>query len=337
MIREFINHDIRDLNSFHVEQKCSRLISFERAEELDEIFADKATLGEWYTLGGGNNILFTRDFCGTLIHPVGKGIEIVCQDESSLTIEVQAGEEWDDMVAWCVEHDLWGAENLSLIPGSVGASPVQNIGAYGAEAKDIISRVHLFDTTTCRHLTLSNAECRFAYRDSIFKQELRGKTIITSVEFTLSKLPQPNLHYGDVCQKVEELGGTTLGNIRRAICTIRNAKLPDTKVLGNAGSFFKNPIVEKEVADTMKAEHPEMPLYPTAEPTRCKLAAGWLIDRAGMKGYRSGCVGVHDRQALVLVNYGGATGCEVIALAHDVQRRVKELFGIDIEPEVNIL
>lgn len=337
MIREFINHDIRDLNSFHVEQKCSRLITFERAEELDEIFADRASLGEWYTLGGGNNILFTKDFQGTLIHPVGKGIAIVGEDETSLTIEVQAGEEWDDMVAWCVEHELWGAENLSLIPGSVGASPVQNIGAYGAEAKDIISRVHLFDTTECRHLSLSCEECRFAYRDSIFKQELRGKTIITSVEFTLSKIAQPNLHYGDVCQKVGELGGPTLKNIRQAICTIRNAKLPDTKVLGNAGSFFKNPIVEKEVADTMKAEHPEMPLYPAAVAEKSKLAAGWLIDQAGMKGYRNGKVGVHDRQALVLVNYGGASGGEVIELSREVQRRVKECFGIEIEPEVNIL
>ena len=337
MIREFINHDIRDLNSFHVEQKCSRLITFERAEELDEIFADRASLGEWYTLGGGNNILFTKDFQGTLIHPTGKGIAIVGEDETSLTIEVQAGQEWDDMVAWCVEHELWGAENLSLIPGSVGASPVQNIGAYGAEAKDIISRVHLFDTTECRHLSLSCKECRFAYRDSIFKQGLRGKTIITSVEFTLSKIAQPNLHYGDVCQKVEELGGPTLKNIRQAICSIRNAKLPDTKVLGNAGSFFKNPIVEKGVADAMKAEHPEMPLYPAAVAEKSKLAAGWLIDQAGMKGYRNGKVGVHDRQALVFVNYGGASGGEVIELSREVQRRVKECFGIEIEPEVNIL
>lgn len=337
MIQEFWEHDLQPLNSFHVAQKCRKLISFDKAEELDIIFADQNRPEKWYVLGGGNNILFTKDYDGVLIHPTGKGIEIIGEDDSTVTIEVQAAVEWDDMVAWCVERGLWGAENLSLIPGSVGASPVQNIGAYGAEAKDIISQVHLFSTEDLAHHTLNNQECRFAYRDSIFKQELKGKIIITSVEFTLSKQPQPNLHYGDVCQKVEELGGISLKNIRAAICAIRESKLPDTSKIGNAGSFFKNPIVEKQVGDQLKAMHPTMPMYPASDITKCKLAAGWLIDQSGMKGYREGNVGVHDRQALVLVNYGGATGNQVISLAHTVQQQVKNHFGIAIEPEVNIL
>lgn len=337
MIKEYLNHNLHELNSFHVEQKCQKLITFERAEELDQIFAEENIPENWYVLGGGNNILFTKDFQGVLIHPVGVGIEIIREDEKSVTIEVQAGVEWDYMVAWCVERELWGAENLSLIPGSVGAAPVQNIGAYGSEAKDIISRVHLFEVENKQHKTLDNKECRFAYRDSIFKQELKGKVIITSVEFSLSKLPQPNLHYGDVCQRVEQMGGATLKNIREAICSIREGKLPDTAVLGNAGSFFKNPIVAKHRAEELKKEYEMMPMYPTADEQKCKLAAGWLIDQAGMKGFRSGKVGVHDRQALVLVNYGGATGNEVIELAHHVQECVKEYFDIDIEPEVNIL
>jgi UDP-N-acetylmuramate dehydrogenase len=337
MIKEFINHDLKELNSFHVEQKCLKLITFERAEELDQIFSEEHKPERWYVLGGGNNILFTQDYDGVLIHPIGQGVEIIAEDEQSVTINVQAGVEWDDMVAWCVEHDLWGAENLSLIPGSVGASPVQNIGAYGAEAKDIISRVHLFSTTEYQHKTLTKEECRFAYRESIFKQELKGKVIITSVDFTLSKQAKPNLHYGDVCQRVEELGGATLKNIREAICSIRNEKLPDTSKLGNAGSFFKNPIVAKERAEELKQQHDNMPIYPTADPMKAKLAAGWLIDKAGMKGYRTEKVGVHSRQALVLVNHGGACGRDVIELSEQVQQRVWECFGIRIEPEVNIL
>ena len=237
----------------------------------------------------------------------------------------------------CVERGLWGAENLSLIPGSVGASPVQNIGAYGAEAKDIIYRVHYFDTKECKHFTLSNAECRFAYRESIFKQELKGRAIITSVEFKLSKHPAPNLGYGDLAAEVEARGGATLINIREAVCDIRRRKLPDTSKIGNAGSFFKNPVVDKSVADKLKASHEDMPIYPTADPNKCKLAAGWLIDRAGLKGARRGNVGVHERQALVLVNFGGATGADVINLAHEVQKTVYETFGIWIEAEVNIL
>lgn len=336
MIKEYINHPLRDLNSFHVEECAERVITFNEKEDLKQIFADGHTPEHWYVLGGGNNILFTRRFCGTLIKPVGKNITIKANLDDSVIVEAEAGVEWDDMVAWSVERELWGMENLSLIPGTVGAAPVQNIGAYGAEAKDVIERVHYYDVEDKRHHTMGNAECRFAYRESIFKHELHSKAIITSVEFRLSKSPQPSLGYGDLAKEVETLGSVTLKNIREAVCSIRRSKLPDTAVLGNAGSFFKNPIVNKQMSERLKSQYENMPVYPVSE-QNCKLAAGWLIDQAGLKGYRKGNVGVHERQALVLVNFGGATGKEVIALSELVRERVNEKFGITIDPEVNIL
>lgn len=336
MIKEYINHPLRDLNSFHVEERAERVITFDQKEDLEQIFAEGHTLDNWYVLGGGNNILFTRRFGGTLIKPVGKNIIIKANLDDSVIVEAEAGVEWDDMVEWSVERELWGMENLSLIPGTVGAAPVQNIGAYGAEAKDVIERVHYYDAKERRHHTMGNAECRFAYRESIFKHELRGKAIITSVEFRLSKSQQPSLGYGDLAKEVEARGRVTLKNIREAVCSIRRSKLPDTAVLGNAGSFFKNPIVNKDVSERLKQEYENMPVYPVSE-QNCKLAAGWLIDQAGLKGYRQGNVGVHERQALVLVNFGGATGEEVISLSELVRERVKEKFGITIDPEVNIL
>lgn len=337
MIKEYINHPLRELNSFHVEEYATRIIEFDTSSDLDKIFSPQNRPQKWYVLGGGNNILFTTRFEGTLIHPTGCGINVIDEDEDFLTINAEAAVEWDDFVAECVERDLWGAENLSLIPGSVGASPVQNIGAYGAEAKDVILRVHYFDTEELSHKTLSNTECRFAYRDSIFKQELKGRAIITSVDFKLSKHPAPNLGYGDLAAETELRGGASLINIREAVCDIRSRKLPDTSKIGNAGSFFKNPVVDKAIAEELKLRYENMPIYPAADPTKSKLAAGWLIDQAGLKGMRREKVGVHDRQALVLVNHGGATGADVIRLAHEVQQKVKEKFGIDIEAEVNIL
>lgn len=336
MIKEYRNHPLRDWNSFHVEEYADRIVEFDQKEELSTIFSEGSKPEKWMVIGGCNNILFTQRFAGTLIKPVGKEITIKAQIDDCTIIEAQAGVEWDDLVEWSVQHDLWGMENLSLIPGSVGAAPVQNIGAYGAEAKDVIERVHYFDTLDGKHHTLGNAECRFSYRDSIFKQELKGRVVITSVEFRLSKYPHPNLAYGDLAKEVEALGCVSLANIRKAVCDIRRRKLPDTSVLGNAGSFFKNPIVNRELSEELKSKHEDMPVYPLSE-VKCKLAAGWLIDKAGLKGLRKGNVGVHERQALVLVNLGGATGAEVIAFAHELQQAVKEKFGVEIEPEVNIL
>lgn len=336
MIRETADAPLRQRNSFHVEERAERLIEFDRKEDLDLIFG-KGRPERWYVLGGGNNILFTRRFEGTLIKPAATGITVIGEDADTVTLRAEAATDWDRMVAWCVERGLWGAENLSLIPGTVGASPVQNIGAYGAEAAGIIYRVHLYDTLRREHATLEKADCRFAYRDSIFKHELRGRTVITAVELRLGKHPSPNLAYGDLKAQVEARGGASIANIRDAVCAIRRSKLPDPDTLGNAGSFFKNPVVDNATAERLREEDPACPVYPVSAHGMCKLAAGWLIDRAGLKGFRMGRVGVHERQALVLVNFGGATGNEVIALARYVQDRVFDRFGVRIEPEVNIL
>lgn len=337
MIREFAEHPLRGLNSFHADEKARRLVVFDAAEDLDHIFAPESGLGKFYVLGGGNNILFTGYFDGALLKPDIRGIRVLAEDDESVTVEAGAAVEWDDLVAWSVERGLWGAENLSLIPGTVGAAPVQNIGAYGAEAKDVIARVRMFDTVRREHGILTAEECRFAYRDSIFKHELRGRAVITSVEFRFGKRPAPDLGYGDLQRETEARGGASLRNIREAVCAIRRGKLPDTAVLGNAGSFFKNPVVSRAEAERLAARYEGMPVYPAPDPERRKLAAGWLIDRAGMKGYRKGRAGVHDRQALVLVNFGGATGEEIMELAREVQLKVRDAFGVAIEPEVNIL
>lgn len=336
MIRETADAPLRQRNSFHVEEQAERLIEFDREEDLDLIFG-KGRPERWYVLGGGNNILFTRRFEGTLIKPAATGITVIGENADTVTLRAEAATDWDRMVAWCVERGLWGAENLSLIPGTVGASPVQNIGAYGAEAAGIIYRVHLYDTLRREHVTLEKADCRFAYRDSIFKHEMRGRTVITAVELRLGKHPSPNLAYGDLKAQVEARGGASIANIRDAVCAIRRSKLPDPDTLGNAGSFFKNPVVDNATAERLREEDPACPVYPVSAHGMCKLAAGWLIDRAGLKGFRMGRVGVHERQALVLVNFGGATGNEVIALARYVQDRVFDRFGVRIEPEVNIL
>lgn len=335
MIREFEHIDLRDRNSFHVAQTAARLVEFETPDELRELFSAGAPR-QWYVLGGGNNILFTRDYEGVLFCPVGEGITTLGEQGGTVRLRVEAGVEWDALVAWSVERGLWGLENLSLIPGKAGAAPVQNIGAYGCEAKDAIRRVEMYCVETGNLLTLDAAHCGFGYRESVFKHDLKGRVIITAIEIRLSHTPRPKLGYGDVEREVEARGGATLRNIREAICSIRRAKLPDPAVLGNAGSFFKNPVVEAPVAERLLAEYPDMPHYAAPE-GRVKLAAGWLIDRAGMKGYREGSVGVHERQALVLVNHGGATGGEVIAFARTVQAKVREKFGIEIDTEVNIL
>ena len=335
MIREFHQISLRTRNSFGVDQQAARLVEFETPEDLRTLFA--AGIPEkWTVLAGGNNILFTRDYDGVLLTPVARGITLLSDDGDEVRVRADAGVEWDDLVEWAVGRGLWGIENLSLIPGKVGAAPVQNIGAYGAEAKDAIESVEMFCTDTCNTLILSREHCAFGYRESVFKHALRGRVVITAVTFRLSRRPRPDLGYGDLLRETEARGGATLRNIREAVCAIRRSKLPDTAVLGNAGSFFKNPVVEAAVAERLRTDYPALPLYPAAE-GRMKLAAGWLIEQAGMKGHREGCVGVHDRQALVLVNYGGATGGEVLALAHKVQEAVRAKFGVEIAAEVNVL
>ncbi|MFR9626975.1 MAG: UDP-N-acetylmuramate dehydrogenase [Rikenellaceae bacterium] len=337
MIRNFNKKTLRDRNSFHIDVKARRLIEFETTEDLVQIFADGA-LNNWMVLSGGNNTLFTKDVECTILTHKAIGIKIISQDDESVVVRVDGGAEWDDVVEWSVANGFWGAENLSLIPGKAGAAPIQNIGAYGVEICNILKNVEYFDPATLKSHTIESGDCNFAYRDSIFKRELKGRVIVTAITIELSKRDNPQLHYADLVARVEQRGEPTLRNIRDVICEIRGEKLPDTNKIGNAGSFFKNPIVEVQKSEALKAKYPKMPCYPVAgDPTHMKLAAGWLIDQAGMKGYTKGDVGVHDRQALVLINRGQATGIEVLALAQEVQRRVFELFGVEIETEVNIL
>lgn len=337
MIREFKDTDLRLRNSFGVSQRAARLVEFDTPGDLSGSFAAERP-ERWTVLSGGNNMLFTRDYEGVLLCPKGTGISLAGEREDTVLVRAEAGVEWDDLVAWTVERELWGIENLSLIPGKAGAAPVQNIGAYGCEAKDAIESVECFCVDTLNTLILNKEHCNFGYRDSIFKHALRGRVVITALTLALSRTPQPRLGYGDLAREVEALGGVTLAHIREAVCAIRRSKLPDPAVTGNAGSFFKNPVVEAAAAEKLIAENPGMPVYPAAEgPSKRKLAAGWLIDRCGLKGYRAGRVGVHDRQALVLVNLGGATGDEVLALARTVQQAVRKRFGVEIDTEVNIL
>ena len=235
MIREFNNPELAPRNSFHVAQRAARLIEFDRTEDLQELF-EKGMPDPWYVLGGGNNVLFTQDYPGTLLTPVAQGIRIVDEQPDCVTVEADAGVEWDDLVEWAVQHELWGLENLSLIPGKVGAAPVQNIGAYGCEAKDAIRSVEMFCTETFNTLVLNREHCAFGYRDSVFKRSLRGRVIITSVRFALSRTPRPRLEYGDLAAAVEARGGITLRNIREAVCAIRRAKLPDPAVTATPGA-----------------------------------------------------------------------------------------------------
>ncbi len=339
MIRIFNNVSLRERNSFGVDYSAQRVVEFENKEDLQDIFSNNKP-HNWLILSGGNNILFTRNFEGTILTPTSRTIEILNKDSISevVLISVGAGVEWDDLVEWSVENNLWGIENLSLIPGKAGAAPIQNSGAYGVEVKDVIESVEVFDIESLRSYTLSSAECHFGYRDSIFKRELKGKAIVTSITIKLQRQPNPRVEYADVKARVERLGGATLRNIRTTICEIRESKLPDTKVLGNAGSFFKNPIVETEICERLLETYPSMPHYPIANDTsHVKLAAGWLIDQSGLKGVKDGKVGIHHAQALVVVNLGGATGEEIINFAKKVQTIVFEKFGIEIEMEVNII
>ena len=253
MIREFHQISLRGRNSFGVDQRAARLVEFETAEDLRTFFA-AGIPGRWTVLAGGNNILFTEDYDGVLLTPVARQIALLSDDGDEVRLRVEAGVEWDDLVEWAVERGLWGIENLSLIPGKAGSAPVQNIGAYGCEAKDAIRRVEMYCVETGTVLTLDAAHCGFGYRESVFKHDLKGRVIITAIEIRLSHTPRPKLGYGDVEREVEARGGATLRNIREAICSIRRAKLPDPAVLGNAGSFFKNPVVEAPVAKRLLAE-----------------------------------------------------------------------------------
>lgn len=341
MVRKRENISLKEYNSFGIDTTADLLIEWSSAEALAELLRTEGNHilnGRWDILGSGCNTLFTGPYRGTLLHSVAKGISIVSDDGESVVIRAEAGHLWDDVVAWACERNLWGIENLSAIPSSVGASAVQNIGAYGVEAKDCIESVEVLFVESLESGSIAGSECAFGYRESIFKHELAGKVIITAVLYRLSRIPSPKLGYGSLQEEVAKLGERTPQAIRQAIMTIRNGKLPDPAVVGNAGSFFKNPILPRAQVEALKALYPTMPTYEVeGKPESLKIATGWMIDSLGWKGRALGRAGVHDKQALVLVNRGGAEGGEVVALAERICAEVKDKFGVEISPEVNIL
>ena len=331
------NFSLKAYNTFAIDAACKYFVESDKAEDFER-FAKAYDLAQEniLVLGGGSNLLFTEDFDGVVFYPSMKGFRVEREDGMQVSVNVGSGEVWDDFVEWAVERGYGGVENLSLVPGHVGATPVQNIGAYGVEAGETIERVDAVDILKGERVAIAAEDCRFGYRDSIFKHEWRNRFVVTGVTFCLSKQPVFRLDYGNVKAEVEKMGEVSLRHVREAIIRIREAKLPDVKVLPNAGSFFKNPLVGREEADALRAKWPGMPMY-AAEGGGMKLAAGWLIEQAGWKGKALGRAAVHDKQALVLVNRGGATGIEIARLANEVKKAVFLQFGVVLEPEVNII
>ncbi len=336
MIQHNIN--IKDYNTFNVSQEAAALFEFVQNHELEAFLNETASgFRKLLPIGYGSNLLFVNKFDGCLLKSNNDKIEVQEEKENEVYIKTGAGVEWDKFVEWCVEHGFYGLENLSLIPGTTGASPVQNIGAYGVEVKDYIYRVIAINLENGETVTFSNADCKFGYRDSIFKNELRNQFMITTVTYKLNKKSTLNLGYGSVKQEVDRLGGASLKNVRNAVINIRNSKLPDHKKIGNAGSFFKNPVIEKEKATVVQKKYPQMPVYATQD-NKVKIAAGWLIDQCGFKGFTTAKgAGVHQNQALVLVNNGVENGNDILDLANEIQNTVSKKFGIQLEPEVTIL
>jgi UDP-N-acetylenolpyruvoylglucosamine reductase len=333
-MKQFNRCSLKPYNTFSIDAEANKLIILEEEVELNQLSSLFKSKEPRLILGGGSNILLTKDFEGNVIAPWFKGIEILEENANSIYIRVAAGVVWDDFVGWACMRDYWGIENLSLIPGHVGASPIQNIGAYGVEVKDAIESVTFFNLERQIFQTLTNQECQFGYRNSIFKQVLKGNIIVSSVTFKLSKIESPILHYANL----KEIAGKSPSPIiiRNAVIGIRKSKLPDPKITGNAGSFFKNPIINERQFHDLKITYPDIPSYPNEE-GNVKIPAGWLIEQGGWKGKTTGKVGVHPKQALVIVNYGGATGSEVISFAKDIQCSISKHFGIALEMEVNAI
>ncbi len=332
-----LRHDypLRALNTFGIAAHAKAYLQVRSVAELRAVRDDPALMAlPRLVLGGGSNLLLTRDVDGLVLHMTGTGIQIDGEDEHYRYVTAQAGENWHAFVQWTLANGCPGLENLSLIPGTVGASPIQNIGAYGSELADFVDAVTAFDFATGDIFTLDGTACRFAYRDSVFKHELKDKAVICSVRFRLPKQWQPNLRYAELAADIASQGiaQPTPQQVSDAVIAIRRRKLPDPAQIGNAGSFFKNPVVSAAKRDELLAQHPALVSYPQADGSY-KLAAGWLIDQCGWKGKSLGAAGVHDRQALVLVNRGGATGADVLVLARTIVDDVRQRFGVTLEPE----
>jgi len=328
------NISLKTYHTFGTDVKAAYFAEYTNIDELVELLgSDLFQQQPSFHIGSGSNLLFTGDFNGLILHSAIHFIRVVSETDQKIQLEAGSGVNWDDFVEYCVQNNYFGAENLSLIPGEVGASAVQNIGAYGAEVKDIITEVHVIEIESGKPFVFSNQECRYGYRESIFKKEAKGKYIVTSVVVELSKIPVYQLGYQHLEAEVIKNGEISLKNIRETIIAIRTGKLPDPKVIGNAGSFFMNPVIPTTKFRELLATYPGMPHFTISE-TEEKVPAGWLIEQCGWKGKTVGNAGVHDKQALVLVNKGNATGNEIVQLANEIQKSVQEKFNILLVPEV---
>lgn len=333
---EFQQHfPLKSANTFGIEAEAESFVAVRSVQALHEIILQGHK--NIRVLGGGSNILLTGDLLGLTIKNEIGGIEIFLENKNDLLVKVGGGVVWHDLVLWAVERGLGGIENLSLIPGTVGAAPIQNIGAYGVELKDVFHSLDAYDLETGKSLHFNKTQCQFGYRDSIFKREFKGKLCIVDVYLQLHKKPTLNIGYGDIQRTLQEMGidSPTVRDVSNAVIKIRQSKLPDPAEIGNAGSFFKNPELEAEAFQQFFDKNPTAPYYPQPD-GRVKVPAGWLIEQAGWKGQRFGDAGCHAKQALVLVNYGNATGAEILALAEKIQASVAEKFSIPLTPEVNI-
>ena len=334
------NVNLKPYNSFGFDAIAKYFVEINDLQELEALIRSDAFKSEKHLiLSGGNNILFQKDvFDGIVVFINTKGIEILEEQDNEVIVRAQAGESWPEFVKMMVAEGLHGVENLAHIPGKVGAAPVQNIGAYGMELKDSFVQCEAINLESGEKRVFTKEECRFGYRDSVFKNELKGQFVITSVDFLLQKQAELKLEYGNIKAYLEQngIGNPTLQQIHDAICAIRDAKLPDVNQIGSAGSFFKNPVIEKAQFEALLKDYPAMPHYD--EPNgMVKVPAGWLIEQAGWKGWRDEHVGVYDKQALVLVHYGGGKGHDIVELAHKIQDYVEKKFGIRISPEVNFV
>lgn len=333
------NISLKPYNTFHIDVNAQYLAEIKTVENLVEVFSNREFIPlPKLVLGGGSNVLFTGSQRKVIIKMNVQGINIIEQNDDFAWVKVGAGVVWHQFVLWAIENNLGGIENLSLIPGTVGAAPMQNIGAYGVEIKDVFEELEAFDIKSKSLKIFNGPQCNFGYRYSIFKGELKNKFVITSVTFKLNKKPVFNTEYGAINETIEKLGYKKLSikAISEAIIQIRQSKLPDPAEIGNAGSFFKNPYIEKEHFEALKAAYESIPGFPVDD-DRVKVPAAWLIDQSGWKGYRDGNIGVHIRQPLVLVNYGNGAGKDILYLSRDIQKSVQKKFGIDLEREVNVI
>ncbi|AZJ35496.1 UDP-N-acetylmuramate dehydrogenase [Tenacibaculum singaporense] len=330
------NISLKEYNTFGIDVNAKRFVSITSVYQLQQLLKEEKNV---FLISGGSNMLLTKDIDTLVVHIDIKGVSIDRENPNNIHLTVNAGENWHEFVLWCVSQNYGGLENLSLIPGNVGTCPIQNIGAYGVEVKDTITKVEAVEIETGKLVSFSAEECQFGYRNSIFKNEAKGKYVLTSVSFQLTKNNHKlNTSYGAIESELasKDITNPTIKDISDAVIAIRQSKLPDPKEIGNSGSFFKNPVISREHFETLQKKYPNIPSYVISD-TEIKVPAGWLIEQSGFKGKRFGDYGVHEKQALVLVNYGSAKGNEIYELVQKIQHTIKDKFNIDLEIEVNII